>query len=198
MTVFRQMPRPFDGMAKPSLMAVAGAILLSSPVARAQTWPDPVANHVVPYQSLGITHGPVLGRIGPNAVTVWIRTAEALPFNVLVATNLHPDILSDLAAALSGSLGIGPTANLNPEKTFPSMFEPIHGSAFDIMGQGIANPIGTFWTAVMMLEHLGEHQAAARLMRAIETVTRTGTVLPRDLGGVATTEEVTDALCKAL
>ncbi len=118
--------------------------------------------------------------------------------DVLVATNLHADILSDLAAALSGSLGIGPTANLNPEKTFPSMFEPIHGSAFDIMGQGIANPIGTFWTAVMMLEHLGEHQAAARLMRAIETVTRTGTVLPRDLGGTATTEEVTDALCKAL
>jgi tartrate dehydrogenase/decarboxylase/D-malate dehydrogenase len=118
--------------------------------------------------------------------------------DVLVATNLHADILSDLAAALSGSLGIGPTANLNPEKTFPSMFEPIHGSAFDIMGQGIANPIGTFWTAVMMLEHLGEYQAAARLMRAIETVTRTGSVLPRDLGGVATTEEVTDALCKAL
>lgn len=118
--------------------------------------------------------------------------------DVLVATNLHADILSDLAAALSGSLGIGPTANLNPEKTFPSMFEPIHGSAFDIMGQGIANPIGTFWTAVLMLEHLGEHQAAARLMRAIETLTSAGSVLPRDLGGTATTEEVTDALCKAL
>jgi tartrate dehydrogenase/decarboxylase/D-malate dehydrogenase len=118
--------------------------------------------------------------------------------DVLVATNLHADILSDLAAALSGSLGIGPTANLNPEKTFPSMFEPIHGSAFDIMGQGIANPIGTFWTAVLMLEHLGEHQAASRLMRAIETLTSAGSVLPRDLGGTATTEEVTDALCKAL
>ena len=105
--------------------------------------------------------------------------------DVMVATNLHADILSDLAAALSGSLGIGPTANLNPEKTFPSMFEPIHGSAFDIMGQGIANPIGTFWTAVLMLEHLGEEQAADRLMRAIETVTRAGTALPRDLGGSA-------------
>ena len=100
----------------------------------------------------------------------------------MVATNLHADILSDLAAALSGSLGIGPTANLNPERTFPSMFEPIHGSAFDIMGQGIANPIGTFWTAVLMLEHLGEEQAAARLMRAIEAVTSAGTTLPRDLG----------------
>ena len=74
----------------------------------------------------------------------------------MVATNLHADILSDLAAALAGSLGIAPTANLNPERAFPSMFEPIHGSAFDIMGKGIANPIGTFWSAVMMLEHLGE------------------------------------------
>ena len=76
--------------------------------------------------------------------------------DTIVATNLHADILSDLAAALAGSLGIAPTANLNPERTFPSMFEPIHGSAFDIMGKGIANPIGTFWSAVMMLEHLGE------------------------------------------
>ncbi len=80
--------------------------------------------------------------------------------DTVVATNLHADILSDLAAALAGSLGIAPTANLNPERTFPSMFEPIHGSAFDIMGKGIANPIGTFWSAVMMLEHLGETAAA--------------------------------------
>ena len=81
--------------------------------------------------------------------------------DTIVATNLHADILSDLAAALAGSLGIGPTANINPERTTPSMFEPIHGSAFDIMGKGIANPIGTFWTASMMLEHLGEAEAAA-------------------------------------
>ena len=91
--------------------------------------------------------------------------------DTVVATNLHADILSDLAAALAGSLGIAPTANLNPERKFPSMFEPIHGSAFDIMGKGIANPIGTFWSGVMMLEHLGEAAAAARLMRAIERVT---------------------------
>ena len=81
--------------------------------------------------------------------------------DVMVATNLHADILSDLAAALSGSLGIAPTANLNPEREFPSMFEPIHGSAFDITGKGVANPIATFWTAAMMLEHLGEAKAAA-------------------------------------
>jgi tartrate dehydrogenase/decarboxylase/D-malate dehydrogenase len=118
--------------------------------------------------------------------------------DVIVATNLHADILSDLAAALSGSLGIGPTANLNPEKKFPSMFEPIHGSAFDIMGKGIANPIGTFWTAVLMLEHLGEKQAAANLMQAIETVTRAGASLPIDLGGQATTAQVTDAVCAVL
>jgi tartrate dehydrogenase/decarboxylase/D-malate dehydrogenase len=117
--------------------------------------------------------------------------------DVIVATNLHADILSDLAAALAGSLGIAPTANLNPSRKFPSMFEPIHGSAFDIMGKGIANPIGSFWTAVMMLEHLGEQAAAQRLMAAIEQVTATCN-LPPDLGGTATTEELSDQLMQAL
>jgi tartrate dehydrogenase/decarboxylase/D-malate dehydrogenase len=118
--------------------------------------------------------------------------------DVMVATNLHADILSDLAAALSGSLGIGPTANLNPEKKFPSLFEPIHGSAFDIMGKGIANPIGTFWSGAMMLDHLGESEAAGSLMKAIETVTAEGKALPKDLGGEASTLQVTEAVCKAL
>lgn len=113
--------------------------------------------------------------------------------DVVVATNLHADILSDLAAALSGSLGIAPTANLNPSRDFPSMFEPIHGSAFDITGKGVANPVATFWTAVMMLEHLGETAAAAELMSAIEAVTESGLHTP-DLGGKATTREVTDAV----
>ena len=117
--------------------------------------------------------------------------------DVMVASNLHADILSDLAAALSGSLGIAPTANLNPERRFPSMFEPIHGSAFDITGKGIANPIATFWTASMMLEHLGEAKAAARLMAAIEKVTARKVFTP-DLGGRATTREVTDAVLEAL
>jgi tartrate dehydrogenase/decarboxylase/D-malate dehydrogenase len=111
-----------------------------------------------------------------------------------VATNLHADILSDLAAALSGSLGIGPTANLNPERQFPSMFEPIHGSAFDITGKGIANPIATFWTAAMMLEHLGEFEAAKKLMRAVEAIAA-GKVHTPDLGGKATTADVTRAVC---
>lgn len=117
--------------------------------------------------------------------------------DVLVATNLHADILSDLAAALSGSLGIAPTANLNPERRFPSMFEPIHGSAFDITGKGIANPIATFWTASMMLEHLGEQAAAGRLLSAVEAVTASGVLSP-DLGGKATTAEVTRAVCARL
>src|SRR6202158_3922372 len=112
--------------------------------------------------------------------------------DVMVATNLHADILSDLAAALSGSLGIAPTANLNPERRYPSMFEPIHGSAFDITGKGIANPIGTFWSAAMMLDHLGEKRAAARLMAAIEEVTAKRIFTP-DLGGTARTADVTAA-----
>jgi len=115
--------------------------------------------------------------------------------DTIVATNLHADILSDLAAALAGSLGIGPTANINPECSTPSMFEPIHGSAFDIMGKGVANPIGTFWTVAMMLEHLGEREAARRVMSAIEHVTADPALHTRDLGGTATTAEVTKAVC---
>ena len=117
--------------------------------------------------------------------------------DTVVASNLHADILSDLAAALSGSLGIAPTANLNPERKFPSMFEPIHGSAFDITGKGVANPIATFWTGALMLEHLGEVKAAARLMRAIEAVTAKK-VFPPDLGGSARTGDVTAAVVAAL
>jgi tartrate dehydrogenase/decarboxylase/D-malate dehydrogenase len=117
--------------------------------------------------------------------------------DTIVASNLHADILSDLAAALSGSLGIAPTANLNPERKFPSMFEPIHGSAFDITGKGVANPIATFWTASMMLEHLGETKAAARLMTAIERTTEEQVFTP-DLGGMHDTRAVTSAVRRAL
>jgi tartrate dehydrogenase/decarboxylase / D-malate dehydrogenase len=115
--------------------------------------------------------------------------------DTIVATNLHADILSDLAAALAGSLGIAPTANINPERLYPSMFEPIHGSAFDIMGKGWANPVGTFWSVVMLLEHLGEIEAAGRVMKAIEHVTANPLLHTRDLGGTATTAQVTEAVC---
>jgi len=118
--------------------------------------------------------------------------------DTIVATNLHADILSDLAAALSGSIGLAPTANLNPERQFPSMFEPIHGSAFDIAGKGIANPVATFWSASMMLDHLGEKRAAARLMAAIERVTADSSFHTPDLGGTATTRQVTDAVIDAV
>jgi len=118
--------------------------------------------------------------------------------DTIVATNLHADVLSDLAAALAGSLGIAPTGNIDPEHRYPSMFEPIHGSAFDIMGKGLANPIGTFWSVAMLLEHLVEKEAAARVMNAIETVTANPKFHTRDLGGTATTADVTDAVCNVV
>ncbi|HEY1386076.1 MAG TPA: tartrate dehydrogenase [Dongiaceae bacterium] len=118
--------------------------------------------------------------------------------DTIVASNLHADILSDLAAALAGSLGIAPTANINPERNFPSMFEPIHGSAFDIAGKGIANPTGTFWSAVLMLDHLGEREAGAQLMRAVERVTADRSLHTPDLGGRATTRQVTEAMIRSV
>ncbi len=118
--------------------------------------------------------------------------------DTLVATNLHADILSDLAAALAGSLGIAPTGNIDPERRYPSMFEPIHGSAFDIMGKGLANPVGTFWSCVMLLEHLGEGAAARQMMQAIESITADQSLHTGDLGGRATTAQVTQALCDRL
>jgi tartrate dehydrogenase/decarboxylase / D-malate dehydrogenase len=118
--------------------------------------------------------------------------------DTIVATNLHADILSDLAAALAGSLGIAPTANLDPERRYPSMFEPIHGSAFDIMGKGLANPVGTFWSCVMLLEHLGENAAAKTLMASIEAVTADPSLHTGDLGGTAKTVDVTRAVMARL
>jgi tartrate dehydrogenase/decarboxylase/D-malate dehydrogenase len=132
-----------------------------------------------------------------DAMTVRM-TLKPASLDTIVATNLHADILSDLASALGGSIGLAPTANLNPGRRFPSMFEPIHGSAFDIAGKGIANPIGAFWSAAMMLDHLGEAAAAARLMTAIERVTADRRFHTPDLGGTATTREVSDAVCEAV
>jgi len=119
-------------------------------------------------------------------------------FDVVVASNLFGDILSDLGPAVAGGIGIAPSANLNPEKSFPSMFEPVHGSAPDIAGKGVANPIATLWSVVMMLEFLGEKEAGARLMAAIETVTAENRFLTPDLGGSATTGECTTAVLAAL
>ena len=131
-----------------------------------------------------------------DAMTVRMVKAPG-SLDTIVATNLHADILSDLAGALAGSLGVAPTGNIDPERRYPSMFEPIHGSAFDIIGKGIANPVATFWTASQMLDHLGEADASARLMRAVEKVCAEGIMTP-DVGGKATTREVTDAVCEAI
>ncbi len=131
-----------------------------------------------------------------DAMTVRM-TLQPESLDTIIATNLHADILSDLAGALAGSLGVAPTANIDPERRFPSMFEPIHGSAFDITGKGIANPVATFWTASQMLEHLGEAQASERLMKAVEAVCAAGITTP-DVGGSATTQEVTDAVIEAI
>ena len=115
-------------------------------------------------------------------------------FDVVVGSNLFGDILSDLAAAIAGSIGIAPAANLNPEREFPSMFEPVHGSAPDIAGQGIANPLGAMWSASMMLDHLGEPAAAAALLDGIAATLAEGRVRTPDVGGTATTVEFTDAV----
>jgi len=131
-----------------------------------------------------------------DAMTVRM-VKDPASLDTIVATNLHADILSDLAGALAGSLGVAPTANIDPERRFPSMFEPIHGSAFDITGKGIANPVATFWTAAQMLEHLGEAKAAGRLMTAVNQVCEAGIMTP-DIGGTATTQEVADAVCDAI
>jgi tartrate dehydrogenase/decarboxylase/D-malate dehydrogenase len=115
--------------------------------------------------------------------------------DVVVASNLHGDILSDLGSALAGSLGLAASANLNPERRFPSMFEPVHGSAPDIVGEGVANPIGAIGSAALMLDHLGLDGAPVR--EAIAAAIKAGVLTP-DLGGSATTREVTDAILAAL
>jgi tartrate dehydrogenase/decarboxylase/D-malate dehydrogenase len=119
-------------------------------------------------------------------------------FDVVVASNLFGDILSDLGPAVAGSIGIAPGGNINPEKEFPSMFEPVHGSAPDIAGKKLANPIAQIWTGAMMLDHLGHEDAGAAVVQAIEQVVSGGKVLTRDLGGTATTSDVGAAIASLL
>ena len=135
----------------------------------------------------------------------WLVDAATVRFvlhpetlDVVVASNLFADILTDLAGALSGSLGLAPSANLDPSRRHPSMFEPVHGSAPDIFGRGIANPIAAVWSAAMMLDHLGQPAAAAAITDAIAAVTSRGAALTPDLGGSATTAQLGDAIVAAL
>ncbi|MGU3660317.1 MULTISPECIES: tartrate dehydrogenase [unclassified Methylobacterium] len=119
-------------------------------------------------------------------------------FDVVVASNLFGDILSDLGPACTGTIGIAPSGNINPERVHPSVFEPVHGSAPDIAGQGIANPIGQIWSGAMMLEHLGEHEAAREIVSGIERVLSERTLRTRDLGGNADTQACGKAVAQAL
>lgn len=130
-----------------------------------------------------------------NSTAMFVLKPEI--FDVVLTTNLFGDILSDLGGAIMGSLGLGGSGNINPEKDFPSMFEPIHGSAPDIAGQNIANPYGQIWSAAIMLEHLGEKEAADNIMQAVDKSTSEG-VLTVDLGGTAKTSDVADAVIKNL
>jgi tartrate dehydrogenase/decarboxylase/D-malate dehydrogenase len=126
----------------------------------------------------------------------FVRKPES--FDVVVGSNLFGDILSDLGPAVTGTIGIAPSANLNPERRFPSMFEPVHGSAPDIAGRNIANPIGQIWSGAMMLEHLGQKAAADAILKAIERVLAAGTELTPDMGGKATTQSLGRAVAEAL
>jgi tartrate dehydrogenase/decarboxylase/D-malate dehydrogenase len=119
-------------------------------------------------------------------------------FDVVVGSNLFGDILSDLGPAIAGSIGLAPGGNINPEKEYPSMFEPVHGSAPDIAGKGLANPVAQIWTGAMMLEHLGHADAARAVVGAIERVVEEGKTLTRDLGGRASTSEVGQAIAALL
>ena len=119
-------------------------------------------------------------------------------FNVVVGSNLFGDILSDLGPACTGTIGIAPSGNINPERKFPSLFEPVHGSAPDIAGQGIANPIGQIWSGAMMLEHLGEIEAANAIVKAVEKVLAEPKLRTRDLGGTADTVQCGKAIADTL
>ena len=131
-----------------------------------------------------------------DAMTVRM-TLSPETLDTIVATNLHADILSDLAAALAGSIGIAPTSNLDPTRESPSMFEPIHGSAFQIAGKGVANPVGAIWTAAEMLRWLGEEHAADALMASVEKVIEGG-CKTADLGGSASTDDVAGEICREI
>ncbi len=154
-------------------------------------WDDVCEEVLLDYPGLEVDWEPASGMPQRMVLKPW-------SIDTVLATNLHADLLSGLAVALTGSPGLGASANLDPSRERPSMFEPAHGSCFDIAGKGVANPLGAFWAASLMLDDLGEQAASQRLMDAIETVTALGEALPPDLGGNASTQDVTRAVIAAL
>jgi tartrate dehydrogenase/decarboxylase / D-malate dehydrogenase len=153
-------------------------------------WDEVVADVVAQYPGVQLT-----SMLIDALAAAFVLRPES--FDVVVASNLFGDILSDLGSALTGSIGVAPSANLNPENDFPSLFEPVHGSAPDIAGLGVANPIGAIWSMAMMLDHLGFGDAASRVIAAFEAVVAGG-VCTRDLGGSASTQQFTDAVLEML
>lgn len=154
-------------------------------------WDTVVAEVARDYQDVEVT-----SLLVDAAAALMVRAPER--FDVAVGSNLFADILTDLGGALMGSLGLPPSANLAYDPRFPSLFEPVHGSAPDIAGRGVANPIATIWAGAMMLDHLGETEAANRVMAAIEALTAEGKVLTPDLGGTATTDQVAGRIIELL
>lgn len=157
--------------------------------------------HTMPFWDEVVAHVAAVEGVRVDSVLIDALAARMVlrpeSLDVVVASNLFGDILSDLGSALTGSIGVAPSANLNPERDFPSLFEPVHGSAPDIAGRGIANPVGQIWSGAMMLEHLGAADAAADLMRAVEQVLAAGISTP-DLGGTASTDGFTEAVLDAI
>ena len=179
-----------------SLASILVLALLAS--ARADEKPNPAADQKA-FQTYFIKKFP---KVKWDKYHIDILTAQFVLhpdwFDVVVASNLFGDILSDLGPACTGTIGIAPSANINPGRNFPSLFEPVHGSAPDIAGQGIANPVGQIWSAAMMLDHLGHAEAAAGIVSAIETVLAEPSLRTRDLGGAANTVECGKAIVAAL
>lgn len=153
-------------------------------------WDEIVAETVLEYPEVTLTSELVDALAAHLVLKPWT-------FDVIVASNLFGDILSDLGSSVTGSIGLAPSANLNPEGDYPSLFEPVHGSAPDIAGKGLANPVGQIWSGAMMLEHLGHPEAAAHLQSAFESALRAG-LGTRDVGGTSSTSEFTAAVLSAI
>ena len=180
----------------PGRAGLAGAPFISATKSNAQQYTSVLWDEVCAEVAAGYPEIEWRSMLVDALAALMVLHPERL--DVVVASNLFGDILTDLGGALQGSLGVPASANLNPERRYPSMFEPVHGSAPDIAGRGVSNPLATIWAGSMMLEHLGEVEAARLVMRAMEQVVAQGETLTPDFGGTATTDQVAGAVIAAL